>query len=159
VERVLADVDTDCCNGFKADGLAWHGMLLVLAVPCHLCGWVGQEHGGSIPLADLAPQRLATASDLGGKQLVILSRRELVAERAAIRGMSCCSHSSPLHLPGNDDASQQRRAPFVARLLHRRLSAVRFEHGCCRPHRHWRGPVLSESTEPMEGPPAPNPFS
>ena len=83
MERVLADVDTDCCNGFKADGLAWHGMLLVLAVPCHLCGWVGQEHGGSIPLADLAPQRLATASDLGGKQLVILSRRELVAERAA----------------------------------------------------------------------------
>ena len=33
VERVLADVDTDCCNGFKADGLAWHGMPLVFASP------------------------------------------------------------------------------------------------------------------------------
>ncbi len=33
---------------FKAGGLAWHGMLLVLAARCKLCGWAGQEHGGSI---------------------------------------------------------------------------------------------------------------
>jgi hypothetical protein len=25
----------------------------VLAAPCQLCGWAGQEHGGSIPLADV----------------------------------------------------------------------------------------------------------
>jgi hypothetical protein len=50
VERVLADVDADCRTGFKAGGLEWHGTLLVLAAPCHLCGWAGQEHGGSIPL-------------------------------------------------------------------------------------------------------------
>src|SRR6266568_4774803 len=50
VERILADVDADCRNGFKAGGLAWHGMLLVFAAPCQLCGWAGQEHGGSIPL-------------------------------------------------------------------------------------------------------------
>ena len=37
-------------NGFKAGGLAWHGMFLVLAAPCHLRRWAGQEHGGSIPL-------------------------------------------------------------------------------------------------------------
>ena len=49
-ERVLADVDADGRNGFKADGLEWHGMLPVLAAPCQLCGWAGQEHGGSIPL-------------------------------------------------------------------------------------------------------------
>jgi hypothetical protein len=50
VERGLADVDADCRNGFKAGGLEWHEMFLVLAAPCHLCGWAGQEHGGSIPL-------------------------------------------------------------------------------------------------------------
>ena len=25
----------------QGDDLAWHGMLLVLAAPCHLCGWAG----------------------------------------------------------------------------------------------------------------------
>jgi hypothetical protein len=30
MERVLADVDADCCNGFKATGVVWHGMLLIL---------------------------------------------------------------------------------------------------------------------------------
>src|SRR6266571_722603 len=38
VECVLADVDADCRNGFKAGGLAWHGMLLVLAAPFQPCG-------------------------------------------------------------------------------------------------------------------------
>src|SRR5207244_7025783 len=33
VERVLADVDAECCNGFKAIAFAWHGMLLILAAP------------------------------------------------------------------------------------------------------------------------------
>jgi hypothetical protein len=55
VEGVLADVDADCCNGFTATGIAWHGMLLILVAPNQLCGWVGQEHGGSIPLTDLGP--------------------------------------------------------------------------------------------------------
>jgi hypothetical protein len=30
MERVLADVDADCCNGFKVTGVVWHGMLLIL---------------------------------------------------------------------------------------------------------------------------------
>jgi hypothetical protein len=30
MERVLADIDADCCNGFKASGVVWHGMLLIL---------------------------------------------------------------------------------------------------------------------------------
>jgi hypothetical protein len=37
VERVLADVDTDRCNGFKADGLAWHGMLDALNPQIAVC--------------------------------------------------------------------------------------------------------------------------
>jgi hypothetical protein len=50
VERGFADVGADCRNGFKAGDLEWHKMFLVLAAPCHLCGWARQEHGGSIPL-------------------------------------------------------------------------------------------------------------
>jgi hypothetical protein len=49
VERVLADVDADRCNGFKVTGVVWHGMLLILVAPNQLCGWAGQEHGGSMP--------------------------------------------------------------------------------------------------------------
>ena len=30
MERVFADIDADCCNGFKATGVVWHGMLLIL---------------------------------------------------------------------------------------------------------------------------------
>jgi hypothetical protein len=33
VERVFADVDTDCCNCFKVGSLAGHGTLLVLLAP------------------------------------------------------------------------------------------------------------------------------
>src|SRR5262245_17643671 len=55
VERVLADVDADCGNGFKATAVVWHGMLLILVAPNQLCGWLGHEHGGSIPLADIGP--------------------------------------------------------------------------------------------------------
>jgi hypothetical protein len=66
VERVLANVDADCRNGFKASGLAWHGMLLVLAAPFQLCGWVGREHGGSIPLTDI-PERCTRLDGGGGR--------------------------------------------------------------------------------------------
>src|SRR6266516_2605935 len=66
VERILADVDADCRNGFKAGGLAWHGMLLVLAAPCQLCRWAGQEHGESIPLdGGNRPASLWIAEDFG----------------------------------------------------------------------------------------------
>jgi hypothetical protein len=53
VKRVLADVDAECCNGFKLIDLARHGMLLIRYPPDQLYGWVGREHGGSIPLADM----------------------------------------------------------------------------------------------------------
>jgi len=33
-------------------------MLLLLSAPCQLSGWAGQEHGGSIPLADIGGQSL-----------------------------------------------------------------------------------------------------
>jgi hypothetical protein len=29
-------------------------MLLILVAPNQLCGWMGREHGGSIPLADMS---------------------------------------------------------------------------------------------------------
>jgi hypothetical protein len=38
VERILADVDADCGNGFKATAVVWHGMLLILVAPNQLCG-------------------------------------------------------------------------------------------------------------------------
>jgi hypothetical protein len=34
----------------------WHGMLLVFAAPCQLCGWARQEHGGSIPCRGYSTQ-------------------------------------------------------------------------------------------------------
>ena len=49
----FADVDADRRNGLKATGVAWYGMLLILVAPNQLCGLVGREHGGSIPLADM----------------------------------------------------------------------------------------------------------
>ena len=58
VERVLADIDADSCYGFNAIRLARHEILLVFAAPCQLRGWVGQEHGGSIPLATVGDQNV-----------------------------------------------------------------------------------------------------
>ena len=81
VERVLADVDADCRNGFKAGGLAWHGMLLVLAAPCQLRRWAGQEHGGSIPLTDIAgPIGAANGLDQGLVPLITDGSTGLRAE-------------------------------------------------------------------------------
>ena len=51
VERVLADIDanhSDCsveCLG--------HGVLLVFGTPCQLQSLAGQEHGRTIPLAEV----------------------------------------------------------------------------------------------------------
>src|SRR5262249_31905635 len=48
VERVLADVDADCCNGFKATGVVWHGMLLILYPrTSYAAGWGRGAAGGS----------------------------------------------------------------------------------------------------------------
>jgi len=51
VERVLADIDTnhgDCCVVCLG-----HGVLLVFGAPGQLLSLAGQEHGRTIPLADL----------------------------------------------------------------------------------------------------------
>ena len=52
VERVLADIDTD-----HGDCVVWclgHGVLLVVGAPCQrLTLLAGQEHGRTIPLADI----------------------------------------------------------------------------------------------------------
>ena len=51
VERVLADIDAnhgDC----SVKGLG-HGMLLRFGAPCQLLSLAGQEHGRTIPLADV----------------------------------------------------------------------------------------------------------
>jgi hypothetical protein len=51
VERVLADIDADygdprvCCRS--------HGVLLVFGAPGQLRSLTGQEHGRTIPLADM----------------------------------------------------------------------------------------------------------
>ena len=52
VERVLADIDADygdCVVEFLR-----HGVLLVFGAPCQLRSLAGQEHGRTIPLAEIA---------------------------------------------------------------------------------------------------------
>src|SRR5262249_12924905 len=46
MERVLADVDADCCNGFKATGVVWHGMLLILKPRASYAGGWGRSTAG-----------------------------------------------------------------------------------------------------------------
>ena len=52
VERVLADIDAD--NGDRGIGYLGHGVLLVFGAPSQHSMPVGQEHGRTIPLTDLA---------------------------------------------------------------------------------------------------------
>jgi hypothetical protein len=51
VERVLADIDAD--HGNCAVEILRHGVLLVFGAPCQLQSLAGQEHGRTIPLADI----------------------------------------------------------------------------------------------------------
>jgi class 3 adenylate cyclase len=51
VERVLADIDAD--HGDCGSSCLRHGVLLVFGAPCQLRLLAGQEHGRTIPLADL----------------------------------------------------------------------------------------------------------
>ena len=52
MERVLADIDAD--HGDCGIELLRHGVLLVFGAPCQLKKLAGQEHGRTIPLADIA---------------------------------------------------------------------------------------------------------
>jgi hypothetical protein len=52
VERVLADINAD--NGNRAVEVPRHGVLLVFGAPCQLGLLAGQEHGRTIPLAEVA---------------------------------------------------------------------------------------------------------
>ncbi|TFV36125.1 hypothetical protein E4K65_45990 [Bradyrhizobium niftali] len=51
VERVFADIDAD--HGDRGTGCLGHGVLPVLA-PLASLSLAGQEHGRTIPLADIA---------------------------------------------------------------------------------------------------------
>ena len=51
VERVLADIDTDYSNYVVE--IVRHSVLLVFGAPCQLRSLTGQEHGRTIPLADM----------------------------------------------------------------------------------------------------------
>jgi hypothetical protein len=51
MERVLADIDAD--HGDCSIELPRHGVLLVFGAPCQLKTLAGQEHGRTIPLADI----------------------------------------------------------------------------------------------------------
>src|SRR3984957_14389234 len=51
VERVLADIDAD--HSDRGIGCLRHSVLLVFGAPCQLRLLAGQEHGRTIPLADL----------------------------------------------------------------------------------------------------------
>jgi hypothetical protein len=52
VERVLADIDAD--YGDRSIECLRHGVLLVFGAPCQLRLLAGQEHGRTIPLADVS---------------------------------------------------------------------------------------------------------
>src|ERR1700736_3479617 len=52
VERVLADIDAD--HSDRGIGCLRHSVLLVFGAPCQLRLLAGQEHGRTIPLADIA---------------------------------------------------------------------------------------------------------
>jgi hypothetical protein len=52
VERVFADIDAD--YGGCGIELLWHDVLLVFGAPSQLRLLAGQEHGRTIPLADIA---------------------------------------------------------------------------------------------------------
>src|SRR5262245_13772083 len=51
MERVLADIDAH--NGDRRGDWLGHGVLLGFGAPCQLRSLAGQEHGRTIPLADL----------------------------------------------------------------------------------------------------------
>ena len=51
VKRVLADIDAD--RGDRGIGCLRHDVLLVFGAPCQLRLLAGQEHGRTIPLADI----------------------------------------------------------------------------------------------------------
>jgi hypothetical protein len=72
VERVLADIDTD--HGDRRAELLRHGVLLDLGAPGKVRLPVGQEHGRTIPLADIA----AVASS------IISARKQGVAGRVDV---------------------------------------------------------------------------
>ena len=57
VERVLTDIDAD--HGDCGIELLRHGVLLVFGAPGQLKTLAGQEHGRTIPLADIGPLALA----------------------------------------------------------------------------------------------------
>jgi hypothetical protein len=51
VERVLADINADYGN--RSAEILRHGVLLIFGAPCQLRSLAGQEHGRTIPLADV----------------------------------------------------------------------------------------------------------
>jgi hypothetical protein len=61
VERVLADIDAD--HGHRGIGYLRHGVLLVFGVPNQLRLLAGQEHGRTIPLADIPASMIVVSSD------------------------------------------------------------------------------------------------
>jgi hypothetical protein len=65
MERVLAKVDSD--HGNRGLSGRWHGVLLVWA-PLTSLALAGQEHGRTIPLADMPPR-------VGGN-FIVAERRE-----------------------------------------------------------------------------------
>src|ERR1700758_56720 len=67
VERVLANIDTD--YGDCVVEIVRHSVLLVSSAPCQLRSLAGQEHGRTIPLADVPrPADDVTWEEMLGRQ-------------------------------------------------------------------------------------------
>jgi hypothetical protein len=81
VERVLTDIDAD--NGNPGVDLLRHDALLVFGAPCQLQSLAGQEHGRTIPLADLHRRcHLGKIIDRRRRRL----RRRICRRKRAVRG-------------------------------------------------------------------------
>src|SRR6202790_4821317 len=63
VERVLADIDAD--HGDRGIGCLRHGVLLVFGAPRQLRLLAGQEHGRTIPLADISKSKRTEKAETG----------------------------------------------------------------------------------------------
>jgi hypothetical protein len=77
VERVLPDIDAH--YGDRRADLLGHGVLLGFGAPSQLRLLAGQEHGRTIPLADITLRSVRGVDDrLGLSKLLRASRRPLL---------------------------------------------------------------------------------
>ncbi|TFV47749.1 hypothetical protein E4K65_16105 [Bradyrhizobium niftali] len=82
VERVFADIDAD--HGDRGTGCLGHGVLPVLA-PLASLSLAGQEHGRTIPLADILSRTLLALTFEGERGAVCTCSQKQVSKVLQVR--------------------------------------------------------------------------